>query len=216
MSRKSWTQSDREELVRLYPVTSTKQLAKYFQCTIRAIYTMAQTLNLNKSPEYLTTKDSGRILKNERKGPSTEFQRGHIPHNKGIRGWQAGGGAEKTKFKPGQKPHNTKPIGSIRVNFYGYLQRKMTCTGKNSDWVYVHHLLWKEHHGSIPKGHIVTFKNGDKTDICIENLQLLSRSENLKQNSVQRFPEKLKEVMRLKASLTRYINQKGNYHEKQD
>ena len=222
MSRKNWFESDRAELVRLYPVTSTKKLAERFGCSIRSIYCIARKLNLYKSPDYLTSKDSGRIIKNEHRGQGTEFKPGHTPPNKGVKGWQAGGRAEQTKWKPGHKPHNYNPIGTIRVNKDGYLQRKITSTGhSNIDWVCVHHLLWKEQHGDIPKGHVLIFKNGDKTDLNPDNLELITMAENMKRNTIHRFPEKLKQVMQAKASLTRRINKaqkehRKTTHEKQD
>ena len=222
MPRKNWSETDWAELVRLYPVTPTRKLAEHFGCSIRSIYCMAQKLKLYKSPDYLTSKESGRIIKNEHRGLSSEFKPGHTPPNKGVKGWQAGGRAEQTKWKLGHKPHNYQPIGTLRVNADGYLERKITSTGhKNKDWVCVHHLLWKEQHGDIPKKHVLIFKNGDKTDLNLDNLELITMAKNLERNTIHRFPKKLKQIMQAKASLTRRINQaqreqRKTTHEKQD
>ncbi len=60
----------------------------------------------------------------------------------------------------------------------GYLQRKVTDTGNTvRDYVEVHRLLWEEHHDPIPEGHVVIFKDGDRTHITLDNLMLISRAE---------------------------------------
>jgi hypothetical protein len=93
----------------------------------------------------------------------------------------AGGGAKRpnrTSFKKGQKPHTWRPIGTERTTKEGYLQRKVTDTGNTvHDYVEVHRLLWEEHHGPIPEGHVVIFKDGDRTHITLDNLMLISRAE---------------------------------------
>lgn len=218
--RKRWTAEDRAELTRLYPYTPSKELADRFNRSLRAIYSMASELKLNKSPDYLASEKSTRIKNKQRLSISTEFNTGHTPHNKGVKGWQAGGKAEQTQFKPRRKPHNYQPIGTELVDDYGYLRRKIANTGKRyTNWVFIHKLIWKEHHGPIPKGHIVAFRNGDKSDIRLDNLELISRAENLKRNTLHRLPEPLVQVIRIKSAITRRINQRTKQetdHEKQD
>ena len=46
--------------------------------------------------------------------------------------------------------------------------------------VYLHHLIWEEHNGPIPAGHKVAFKDGDHLNCAIENLELLSNSEQVR------------------------------------
>lgn len=134
------------------------------------------------------------------------FEDGQPPWNKGRKGYTPGGRNAETQFKQGRKPHNWVPIGAERLSKGGYLQRKMTDTGyPPRDWVFVHHLLWIEHNGPIPKGHIVVFRNGDKTDIRLENLELISRRELMGRNSVHKLHPALKPVVFAKARLTRVI-----------
>lgn len=84
----------------------------------------------------------------------------------------------RTSFKKGQKPHSWRPIGTERLTKEGYLQRKVTDTGNSvNDYVEVHRLLWEEHNGPIPEGHIVIFRDGDRTHIEISNLMLISRGQ---------------------------------------
>jgi hypothetical protein len=65
-------------------------------------------------------------------GRTGHFEKGHRPHNKGIKGWQAGGNALKTQFQPGQRGNKWVPIGSERLTKDGILQRKVSDTDYNT------------------------------------------------------------------------------------
>lgn len=136
------------------------------------------------------------------------FKPGHQPWNTG-RPFDSGGRGAETRFKPGHRPHNWHPIGHERISKEGYLQRKMTDTGcTRRDYVPVHHLLWEQHHGPIPDGHVVAFRNGDRSDIRLENLVLISRADLMARNSIHHLPEPLKRVIFVQARLTRVIGER--------
>ena len=65
--------------------------------------------------------------------------------------------------------------------------------------------------GKIPKGMIVVFKDGNTMNCVIENLELISFSENMRINSIYRFPQEVREVIRLTGKLKRKIKK---HHEK--
>jgi len=73
------------------------------------------------------------------------------------------------------------------------------------NWVFVHRELWERHHGPIPRGHAVTFRNGDKQDIRIENLELLTHRELMLRNTVHNLPEPLARTIQLKGAVNRKI-----------
>ena len=50
---------------------------------------------------------------------------------------------------------------------------------KNKHYYRVHRLIWEAFNGPIPDGYVVDHINGDKKDNRLENLQLLTWSENL-------------------------------------
>jgi hypothetical protein len=50
---------------------------------------------------------------------------------------------------------------------------------KNKHYFRVHRLIWEAFNGTIPDGYVVDHINGDKKDNRLENLQLLTWSENL-------------------------------------
>ena len=104
-------------------------------------------------------------------GVTGRFEKGHPSHNKGKKG-QCAPGCEKGWFKKGHMPQTHREVGSERVNIYGYIEVKVAEPNK---WRAKHHLVWEEHNGPIPKGHIIYFKDGNPQNIDIENLRLVSR-----------------------------------------
>ena len=150
-------------------------------------------------------------------GRTGRFEKGNVPHNKGVNGWQAGGKSATTRFRKGQRGSKWVPVGSERKSKDGILQRKMTDTGHPpEDWKSVHGMLWEQHHGPVPDGHIVVFRDGNTGNIRIDNLELISRAENMRRNSIHNLPEPLKDVIRIRGVLTRRINERIRANEKQD
>lgn len=136
---------------------------------------------------------------------SGQFKPGQTPWNKGKKGWQAGGRARETQFKKGHKPANHRPVGSTRIDVEGYLYIK--AEEGNYKWRLLHHEIWKQHHGSYPpKGYALLFKNHDRSNVDISNLQLIPRRELMKRNSVHNLPEPIKQVIVIKNWITRKIN----------
>ena len=89
--------------------------------------------------------------------------------------------ANKTSFKKGNIPENYRPIGSTRYcSKDGYKYIKVADPNK---WELAHRVIWEEHNGKIPKGHIVLFRDRDINNLDIDNLTLVSRAELLKLNS---------------------------------
>jgi hypothetical protein len=112
----------------------------------------------------------------------------------------------ETQFRRGDKPHTWRPIGTERLTKEGYLQRKMADTGSTvDDYVEVHRLLWEEHHGPIPAGHTVVFRDKDRTNIAIDNLELISRRELMLRNTVHRLPKELADLIQLRGALNRKL-----------
>lgn len=219
MANRKWTPSEVERLKQFYPRFSGGTLEIVFRRPVEQIYRKANQLGLKKSEEYLASPLACRLRHGDQVGKKTQFKQGHEPFNKGRKGWQAGGRAPETQFKKGQRPKTWVPIGTEVADRDGYLKRKIkddTTPGQSRfNWKYVHVLLWEEHTGTeIPKGHAVVFKDGNKQNLCIENLELLSRGELMRRNTIHRYPPELKQAIRLVGKLKRTIEAKEN--EKQD
>lgn len=82
------------------------------------------------------------------------------------------------------------------------------------DWKSIHILLWEEHVGPIPIGHCVCFKDNNKQNVVIDNLELITRAERMRRNSIHRYPPELKSAIRVISKLKRTIQEVE--HEKQD
>lgn len=210
-AHKPWTPMDELLLEALYPNTCAARLAELLGRPEHCVYKKARMMHLAKSEEFLSSPQSGRW--NGSSGRDFRFKKGQTPWNKGKH-VVAGGRSAETRFKKGTRPPNWMPIGSERTSQDGYRQRKMTDTGyPPRDWVSVHILLWTEHHGPVPPGHIVAFKDRNKQNIVIENLELRTLAENMRGNTIHRFPPELRDLIRLQGRVRKAIE---NRHEEQD
>lgn len=116
-----------------------------------------------------------------RTGRTGRFEIGSVPATKGkpmpdyVRAKVCG-----SWFKKGDTPANTQPVGSEILDRDGFIRVKVTAdlnVPRWRRWRYKHHLLWEKYHGPVPRNMVVTFLDGDKTNITIENLELISRAE---------------------------------------
>lgn len=127
-------------------------------------------------------------------GLTGRFEKGHIPENKGKK-WddympkEKQENCRKTTFKKGNKPSNAVDIGEEHMRYsgskpddLGYLHVKV-CDGKgNKNWIPKQRYIYELHHGPIPPGHKVIFADGDRFNFDIDNLILVSTSEELLMN----------------------------------
>lgn len=211
--RTAWTEQQVEEIRRRYPHEKTEQIAADLGLPVARIYSKAAWMGLAKTPEYFASPDAGRLQRGDNIGAACRFQKGHVPANKGVKGISYPG-MEATQFKKGQHPYTWKPIGTERLSKEGYLQRKVTDTGyPPRDWVGVHILLWREHHGEIPAGHKVVFKDRNKQNIIIENLELLSNAEMMQRNSFHNYPKEIVQLIQLRSVVQRQINKRSKQDE---
>jgi hypothetical protein len=204
MSGKPWTDRERDQLRAAYPTVNCREIAAELGRTERAVYSQAKLMGLSKAEGHAAR--AGRIGAQHPRAIETRFKAGITPWNKGGH-YTAGGRSVETQFKQGHRPHTWKPIGSERISKDGYLQRKVTDTGYTPrDWVAVHHLIWIEAGRAIPKGHALVFKDGDKRNITLENLELVARADLMRRNTRHNLPPELNQLIGLRAALVRKIN----------
>lgn len=189
-----------------------------------ATYSRARSLGLAKSAAYLKGPNSGRLSAGARVriGARTRFPKGHVPANKGLRrpGWFRGRMRE-TQFKRGERrgvaARLYKPIGTERVSKDGYLERKINDgLPLQRRWRPAHLVLWESVHGPIPRGHALAFCNGDKTDIRLDNLELITRRALMARNTVHTLPKPLALTIQLMGALNRQIRKRTHDAEEQD
>lgn len=214
--RVAWTEAQIEQVRSRYPHEKTEKIAADIGMTLERTYRKAISMGLRKTPEYLASPDAQRLRRGDNVGAACRFQKGHVPANKGVKGISYPG-MEATQFKPGQKPHTWTPIGTERLSKEGYLQRKMADTGcTRRDYVPVHHLIWKEAGQDIPEGFHLAFKDKDKANITLENLELVSRADMMKRNTYHNYPKEIAQLIQLRGAVQRQINKRSKQNERTD
>lgn len=162
----------------LYP----EHITKYIQENYSGIAPsqMAGILNAkfgtNYSPQQLSA-----YYKNHKiaGGVNFRFQKGHVPPNKGKKGYYSPG-CEKGWFAKGHTPSNKLPVGTVMRRSDGYMYRKI---GEGPlDWRQEHVIVWEEVNGPVPEGHVLIFKDGDRTNTVLDNLVLATNKVNLQMN----------------------------------
>lgn len=208
--RHIWTEAELEMLKQRYPNEKSEDLAKSMGIRLGSVYNKAFSLGLKKSSEFLLSPASGRT--NGKQGFGSRFEKGSKPWNKGMKGIQIGG--FETQFKPGSKPANYRPVGSTRVSVDGYIEIKIA-DGMHQ-WKLLHRENWKKAYGEYPKqGMALIFKDGNKENCSIENLELITREELALRNMVRRYPPELRKLNQLRGAITRQINKRTKNEQKQ-
>lgn len=203
IGRRNWTPADDKRLTELYQDHKLADIAEKMGRSISSVANRRVKLGLQRTPEQQARIGNGR------------FRPGQRPWNAGLKGWNAGGRSRETQFKPGVKPSNTwRPIGAERTSKDGILYRKVADTGiKRDDWKAVHVLVWEEHNGPLPDGHIVIFKDGNSENFEPENLMALTRAENMRRNSISRYGEDYRSAAIRLGWFKRKLNQLEKKHE---
>jgi hypothetical protein len=135
---------------------------------------------------------------------------------------------KETQFKKGLRQgaaaRNWRPVGTVLVDPDGYLRIKVreaqpgeACGfGNSRAWPQLHRHVWEAAHGRIPRGRALAFRNGDKRDTRLENLELLTRRQLMARNSVHNLPKPLVRTIQLLGALNRTIRRRERaYAEKQ-
>lgn len=199
--RRFWTTAETTRLTAMYPDTPMSELVALLGRPKAAIYGKAKELGLKRSAEFLASEHSGRLGLTNNPGVATRFQKGHGAWNKG-KPFYAGGRSVETQFNSGQMPHNHVPVGTEVMATDGYLKIKVA---EPNAWEWTHRRNWEAVHGPIPQGSLLVFKNGDHTNCQVENLELITRGELMRRNTIHRYPPELKTTIRQLGKLKRAI-----------
>ncbi len=213
MTKKPWTPYEEALVRRFYPICKTEHLALLLGRGVRSVYQHADLMGVEKSREWLQSPEACYLKRNPAASEPGRFKPGNISWNKGLRrpGWAPGRMAQ-TQFKKGEirgfALKRWKPLGSVRLSKEGYREIKVReRRNKPGNWVGEHILIWEKAHGPVPPGHVVVFRDGDQTHIVLENLELISRADLMRRNTVHNLPKELALVVQLAGALTRKVRQ---------
>lgn len=106
-----------------------------------------------------------------RSGLDCRFKKGNVPYNAGTKGLCK---RNSGSFQKGNRPKNAREVGEERF-VRGYWEIKVA---EPNLWMPKSRYIWEQHYGKIPKGHVVAFLDGNTSNFNLENLTLISQSEN--------------------------------------
>lgn len=209
MTRRPWSAADLELLRRLYPHQPTGVVAVALGRSAATVYTKANKLGLTKSPEYFGSPASGRLLPGSQRGAGNRYRPGNVPVNKGLR--RPGWGTETMKAhwfpKGGVSPRwdqERYAVGALRENTDGYVNMKVR-EGPRA-WRQFHRILWEDAHGPVPHGMCLVFRDGDPPHLDLANLELITRADLMRRNTIHNLPAPLKSAIQLLGALHRKLN----------
>lgn len=199
MKLRKWTPQEVELLRTEYPDAKTQEFCKKIGRSHDAVFQKAFVLGVKKSPQFL----QAGITTMHNAGKDYQFKKGLHVWNKGRKLGSNWG--KETHFKKGSKPHNYKPVGSKRITQDGYHETKIA---DPKTWKQDHVMLWEQVNGPVPKTCIIRFIDGNKNNITLDNLILINTAQNMKLNTIHRFPAPLKRAIKTLAKLKRTIHAK--------
>lgn len=103
-------------------------------------------------------------------GVEGRFQKGHA----GLNDKQLAR-IKSTQYKKGHISSNKKDVGTISHRNDGYVYVKVG----DDDWEREHNLVWEKANGKIPKGYRVLHLDGNRSNNDLDNLILMSDTENV-------------------------------------
>jgi hypothetical protein len=146
------------------------------------------------------------------KSINSRFKKGVKVWNAGLKGWQAGGNSTKTQFKKGIIPPNTREVGSEVTHKDGYTYVKVAGMKKVQ---LKHRILYQEHYKvKLESWQYVSFKDGNKQNFNIDNLELKTRADMMQKNTLHQYPPELKDVIRVLGKVKKTIKKKEKKNEK--
>lgn len=143
------------------------------------------------------------------------FNLGREPFNKGMKVHEymtpeAIEKAKKTRFQKGHTPANSKKNGAVSWRKGGTNEKYKYIRISKANWKLEHHVNWEKVHGKVKKGNIICFIDGDTKNTNIENLKMISRSENMFENHVQDYPKEVIPILVSLNNLQKEINNLEN------
>lgn len=199
--RFDWTKERIKTLKDMYPNNETSQIAKELKCPIYSVSGKAYQLGLRKSPEHIKNTLGKHCRHLHESGKSHRFQQGNAPWNKGKSMPTVGRMAE-TQFKKGNRPATAGNVGDVAEIKGGYLKIKIAEPNK---WKLLNRHNWEKAHGPVPKGFALKYKDGDRRNCQIENLELISHKDLMAENTLHNYPEEIVKTLQTQGLLTRAI-----------
>jgi len=182
-----------------------EDVAKLFNCTTRQVYNAASKVKVKKSKEWMQKELQRQSMRLAIVGKDARFKPGQIPPNKGQKMDEVVYQKVKaTFFAKGHEPHNTKWDGYERITVDDYIEVRIS-KGK---FRMKHRLIWEEANGPLPDKMIVVFKDKNRRNFALDNLEAITLQESMARNRIHHYPPELKNLIKLNNKLKKKINEK--------
>lgn len=197
-------------IIMMYPDESTKAIAEELELSVAQVHRYADKLKVKKSQDYLDNWElSGRGQMIEA-GKPYRFKKGHKSFNTGISSKvymkpESYAKCIPTQFKKGGSPPNEKHDGCITLRHdksgasYFYIRIA------KAKWILYHQKIYQDAYGPIPKNHIIVFKDRNPMNLSLDNLECITRIENMRRNSFHRLSPEIKQTIKVLTKLKKTI-----------
>ena len=199
--------SDEEKKIikEMFSDSYTKDIASKLNRSYSSSSNFAHSNNLKKSENFMKMELERQGERLKIVGINGRFKPGTIPPNKGKKmNPELYAKCAPTMFKKGQAPHNTTYDGHERISVDGYVEIRV----EQGKYVLKHRLIWEQTNGPIPDGMALIFKDNNKLNMDLSNLQLVTRAELMARNTIQRFPVELQNTIKTLSKLKKQLNAK--------
>lgn len=192
----------------------TKEEDKFLVDNVKGISLKELTIRFNDKFNYNLSESAIANRKNKLKISSGikggQFQKGQVSWNKGKK-WEdymskeGQQNSRKTCFKKGNRPHNHRPVGSERINVDGYVEIKVA---EPDQWETKARFIYENLYGNIPEDHKLIYLDGNKQNLEISNLKVISYAEELIMNKNKLRYDK-KELTEIGHTIAKIIHKQG-------
>lgn len=211
--RKPLSSTDRQFLADHYADSSSAWIATQLGRTLSAVYRTAQLMGLKKSEAFLNGDQAGRLLPGSQLGASTRFKKGQVPHTKGKRvSPEQYAIMAPHMFKKGNLPHTTKSDGHISLRRDADGREYFWIRISLGKWQHLHRYLWEKAYGAVPEGYVITFKDGDRANCVLENLEMITDAERLSRTTIMNLPKDLRQAIWALGRLRKTLEKHGQEH----
>lgn len=162
-ARKRWDKDDLKVLKKHYPDMKNEELAKMLYRSTLSVAVKANKMGLKKSKLFLKM--------------NCGFSKGYTPFNKGrkMEEWLSPEVHEKIKENHARTAERNRaaalPDGSVTRRYNGEYIKVA------GEWVKMSHHVWAAHHGEVPEGYGVFFRDGDMFNTSPENLYIDKKND---------------------------------------
>lgn len=203
VKRHHWTPDEISYLIAHYPDETAGEVAGTLGVGNGVVYRKAYELELKKSEKFKQSEKSRIIRQQTEQMKESWFKKGQKPWNDGKKGYM---GANRGSFQKGHLPVQTRHDGAISIRKDKAGKAYQYIRVEKAVWERLSVKIWTDAHGKLQPGMVVIFKDGNTMNCVLENLESITTAENMRRNSITRYPAELRSVLYQLSKLKKQIN----------